>query len=150
MSSLRRSPPPPVLMSAFLVTVLAVPLAHHTFLPASEPPETCKELAGRLRQCRPALHIIPANSKGPENGVYICESPQSQIQLWGLHRSRQHAEQWTGVVYCERIGSEREFPVRELADWGEHGMRIGRLLFFGDPRLLADLAHLVDAVRSGR
>jgi hypothetical protein len=150
MPPLRRPPSPPVLTGAFLVTVLALPLANRALRPVPEPPESCDELAGQLRQCRPTLHVIPANSRGPENGVYICERPQSQDHLWGLHRCREYAEKWTGVVYCERIGAEREVPTRELVDWGEHGMRAGRLLFFGDPRLLADLAPLVGVEGAGR
>jgi hypothetical protein len=150
MPSLRHPPSPPVLTGAVLVTVLAVPLANRALRPAPEPPETCHALAYLLRQSRPALYVIPANSRGPENGVYICEHSQSQDQLWGLPRSREYADRWAGVVHCERVGAQREMPERELASWGEHGLRAGRLVFFGDPRLLADIAPLVGVDRSGR
>jgi hypothetical protein len=150
MPSLRRPPSPPVLTGAFLVTVLAVPLANRALRPAPEPPETCHALADLLRQSRPALQVIPANNRGLENGVYICEHPQSQDQLWARPRAREYAGRWAGLVHCERIGAQREIPERELADWGEHGLRAGRLLFFGDPRLLADIAALVGAEGPGR
>jgi hypothetical protein len=54
------------------------------------------------------------------------------------------------VVYCEPTRVGREVLVPDDAAIGEHGLRAGRLVFFGDPRLLADLAPLVGAAPSGR
>jgi hypothetical protein len=150
MSSLRRPPPRPVVAGAFLVSFLAVPLAGRMLRPAPEPPRTPAELAALLRQHRPALYVLTANTAGPQNGIYVCDRPRPREEVVGLLRRRDRAGRWGGVVYCERIGPEREMPEGELADWGEHAMRAGPLLFFGDPRLLAKIAPLVGGDGTGR
>ena len=150
MSPLRRTPPRPVVAGAFLVSFLAVPWAGRALRPVPQPPETPAELAGLLRRHRPALHVIPANTVGPENGIYVCDHPRPREEVTGLLRRRDWADRWGGVVLCERVGPGREVPERELADWDGHGLRVGPLLFFGDPRLLAEIAPLVGADGPGR
>jgi hypothetical protein len=150
MPRLRRPPLRSVVTGGFLVGVLAVPLAGRALRPVCHPPQTPAELAALLRQYRPALHVITANAAGPENGIYVCDRPRLRDEVVGLLRRRDWAGRWGGVVLCEHIGPGREIPARELTEWGEHGMRAGPLLYFGDPRLLADLAPLVGAEGLGR
>ena len=143
MPSLRRAPPSWVITGAFLVSLPVLPLTGRALRPTPEPPATPAELAAVLRESRPTLYVIPANSSGPQNGIYVCERPRSHNEVLGLVRQREYAGRWQGVVYCERIGWENEIAGDDLAAWGEHGMRAGPLLFFGDPRLLAEIAPLV-------
>jgi hypothetical protein len=127
----------------FLVTLLAVPLAYRAFRSVPRPPQTPTELTEALGQFRPALHIVPANGRNPQSGIYISERPLSSAQIAKLFRQPQHADRWKGVVYCEHYQKGRAIGPPDLDDWGEHGLRAGPLLFFGDPRLLEDLAPLV-------
>src|SRR6516162_251935 len=134
MTTLRRRTSRLAASGAVLATLLAVPLAGRTLRPVTAPPETPVELAELFRRHRPDLHVIPANTTGPDNGIYICERPRPRDQVLALPRQPAFAGRWGGVVCCERVAPMREVAAGELAAWGEHGMRAGPLLFFGDPR----------------
>jgi hypothetical protein len=127
----------------FLVTLLAVPLAYRAFRSVPRPPQTPAELTEALQQFRPALYIVPANGRNPQSGIYISERPLPSARIAKLLRQPQHADRWKGVVYCERYRYGSEICPPYLDDWGDHGLHAGPLLFFGDPRLLEDLAPLV-------
>jgi hypothetical protein len=145
MAFLRRPPPAWILVGAFLASLPALPLADRALHPAPEPPRDCGELADLVRQHRPALHIVLVNENSPEHGVYLCASPPRRDRLLRLLRAREYAGRWNGVVFCERAGEGREMRVQDFGAWGEYALRAGPLLYFGDPRLLADLAPLVGA-----
>jgi len=127
-----------------------VPLANLVLRPAPRPLETPAELAEALRQFRPALHVVPANGRDPQSGIYISVRPLRPGRIAGLVRQPERADGWEGVVYCERDLAVSQIGPPDLAGWGEHGMRAGPLLFFGDPRLLAEIAPLVGADGPGR
>jgi hypothetical protein len=127
-----------------------VPLANLVLRPAPRPPESPTELAEALRQFRPELHVVPANGRDPQSGIYISDRSLLPGRIAKLLRQPERADGWEGVVYCERDLAVSQIGPPDLAGWGEHGMRAGPLLFFGDPRLLADLAPLVGAEGLGR
>src|SRR6516162_6864144 len=114
MTTLRRRTSRLAASGAVLATLLAVPLAGRTLRPVTAPPETPAELAELRRRHRPDLHVIPANTTGPDNGIYICERPRPRDQVLGLPRQRGWADRWGGVVFCERIGPERQMPAGSL------------------------------------
>ena len=147
---LRRPRTYTVVTGAFLVATLAVPSASHLFRPAPRTPETPAEVAELLRQSYPALYVVPANGDSPDSGIYVSERPLPPDRIMRLIRHPDFADRWEGVVYCERDGWMSRIAPYDLDRWGEHGLRAGPLLFFGDPRLLADLAPLVGAEGLGR
>ena len=56
-----------------------------------------------------------------------------------LPRNLKVVGRWQGVVFCERVGGQSAILEEEAGAWGEHGRRVGPLLFFGDPDLLRRL-----------
>jgi hypothetical protein len=126
-----------MLVMAFALCAAAVPLTHRLLHPRAEPPRTLAQLAELLRRSEPPLYVVPMTDYGPETGFYLCEQPRSREQLQLLRRAAEQGERWRGIVFCERarhLGGEIEDS--EWQRWGEHGMRIGPFVFFGDPALL--------------
>lgn len=128
-----------IVVSLFVVSIVAVPLACRLLRRPSEPPRTLTELTQWLSQAEPELYLVPQHN-GLEDGVWISQRPRSPEQLRGLPRHPQFANRWPGVVYCQKAitlgGEAAEVEEMELQRWGEYGRRIGPLLFFGDPALL--------------
>jgi hypothetical protein len=145
-----RSRPYTVVTGAFLVATLAVPSADRLLRPAPQTPEMPAEVAELLRQAYPALYVVPANGGSPHSGIYVSQRPLPLGRVVKLIRHPDFAHRWEGVVYCERDGWIGRIAPYDLDRWGEHGMRAGPLLFFGDPSLLGDLAPLVGAEGPGR
>jgi hypothetical protein len=150
MRPLRRPPLGPIAWLVFLVAVLAVPPACRLLRPVPRPPQTLAELTEVLSGARPSLLVVPAVAGSPENGVYICARPFPPGHFLRLLRHPQLGGRWEGVVHCEHAGAGSRLPEPDIAAWGEYGMRAGPLLFFGDPRLLAEVAPLVGGEGLGR
>jgi hypothetical protein len=125
-----------VIVTAFAVIVLGVTLASRLLRPPHSPPRTLGELAERLRRSDQPLHVVPMSDHSPEDGVYFCDRPRPREQLQWLRRSPEDAPRWRGVVYCERAGKSFQVPEDQLESWGEHGLRVGPFVCFGDPALL--------------
>jgi hypothetical protein len=75
----------------------------------------------------------------PEEGIYLCQRPQSREQLQWLRRAADYGDRWRGIVFCEFSRQLGEIPDAELERWGEYGMRLGPFVFFGDPALLRQI-----------
>jgi hypothetical protein len=132
----RRPLAPWTLAIAFILCAVAVPLSRQLVYPPSVPTRTLTELTERLRRAGLALSVVPLTDVSPEEGLYLCERPQSREQLQWLRRAAEYGELWRGVVFCEFNKRLGEVPDEELSRWGEHGMQLGPFVFFGDPALL--------------
>jgi hypothetical protein len=148
--TLLRPRPFTVVTGALLLAILAVPAADRLLRPALRTPETPAEVAELLRQSYPALHVVPANGGTPDSGIYVSERPLPRDRITRLIRHPDFADRWEGVVFCERDGWMSRIAAYDLDRWGGHGMRAGQLLFFGDARLLADIAPIVGGECMGR
>ncbi len=100
-----------------------------------------RELAGRLRERLPDLHVVPQRRDGGyASGAYFCTSPREFDGLVRLPRNPTRAGEWSGVVFCERVSGA--MPV--VCDgWGVNGLEIGPFLFFGDAKLIARIRDAV-------
>jgi hypothetical protein len=127
----------------FAVCAAAVPLAHRLLHPRADRPRTLAELADLLRQSDPPLYMVPMAEHDPEGGFYLCEHPQQRERLQFLRRLPESTDRWRGVVYCEWNRRLGEITEDELGRWGEHGMRIGPFVFFGDPALLRRIRQVI-------
>jgi hypothetical protein len=79
------------------------------------------------------LHVTPDSTVGDLGaGFYLSEQPRDRDSLLVLFCSRQSVERWSGVV---KVVSELHMEIHP-DDWGACGLRAGRLVLFGDPRLL--------------
>jgi hypothetical protein len=135
--SARRYFSPWVLTIVFALCAVAVPLIHQLLPPpAATPPPSLPDLAERLRRAGLSLHVVPMTHITPVEGLYLCERPQPREQLQRLVRAVEHSDSWRGVVFCECNKRLGEVSDEQMADWGEHGMRLGPFVFFGDPALL--------------
>jgi hypothetical protein len=79
----------------------------------------------------------------PEVGFYLCERPRPREQLQWLPRAAEHGDRWRGVVFCERGGHLHDIEESEWRRWGEHAMRIGPFVLFGDPILLGRIRQAI-------
>ena len=125
-----------ILVLAFVLCAVAVPLAHWLLHRQADSPRNLVELAELLRQSDPPLYVVPMTDYGPETGFYLCEQPRSREQLQLLRRAAEQGERWRGIVYCEMHGSLGEIEENEWQRWGAYGMRRGPFVLFGDPALL--------------
>jgi hypothetical protein len=130
-------------VTAFALCAAAVPLAHRLLHPRADPPRTLAELAALLRQFDPPLYVVPMTDSSPEEGFYLCERPRPREQLQQLRRLPESADRWRGVVFCERGRHLGEIEESEWQRWGEHAMRIGPFVFFGDPALLGRIRQAI-------
>jgi hypothetical protein len=121
---------------AFALCAAAVPLVHRLLHRHADRPRTLAELAELLRQSDPPLYAVPMADHDPEVGFYLCERPRPREQLQWLRRAAEQGDRWRGVVFCERGGWLGDIEEGEWQRWGEHGMRIGPFVLFGDPALL--------------
>jgi hypothetical protein len=103
------------------------------------------ELEEVLSQDAPDLRVVPSAKDGSvEWGMYLCIDSRSWEQLGSVTRSNRDADKWQGVVYCEPDGGNiSSIPEREIQQWGEHAMRIGPFLFFGDSALLRRIDRII-------
>jgi hypothetical protein len=133
----RRPLPSWLLAAVFATSMASVPLTVQALRrPIAPPPRTIAELMTLLHQSDPPLYAVSMTDLSPEVGVYFCERLQPRQQLQHLHRVPECAGRWRGVVFCGREDRLGETSEVQLHDWGEHAMRIGSFLFFGDPALL--------------
>lgn len=114
----------------------AMPSAYRILWPPMASPRTLAELTLLLSQAEPELLVIPVMPKYPESGAWVCERPRSWEQLSWLRRAPEYFDQWQGVVYCERLRENWYILEEDFDSWGEHALRMGPILLFGDPALL--------------
>jgi hypothetical protein len=124
-------------VSLFVGAIVTIPLISQSRHRPVAWPGTLMELTELLSHDAPELYVAAVREDCKEEGIYICTQPQPREQLRWLQRNSLGAVRWQGIVHCARI-RRGGFVIEEheLQSWGEHGMRIGSLLFFGDPTLL--------------
>jgi hypothetical protein len=124
------------LVTVLLASTGIVPLIYPLLRPASPPPETLAELIELLHRSDPQLHAVAMTDHSPQSAVYFCERPQPRERLQLLRRLPESAGRWRGVAFCERSGRLSKIEESEWQRWGAYGLRIGSLVFFGDPAVL--------------
>ena len=123
-------------VSLFVVAAVTIPLIGQVQRRLNSLPAGPTELMELLSQKEPSLYVVSVVENKPDNGIYICTQPTPPEQLFRLNRTAQGFARWKGIVFCERVGKYFIIEDFEIQSWGEHGMQIGSLLFFGDPVLL--------------
>lgn len=143
-------------VSLFVIAVGMIPLIGQSRRRPISLPDTLTELAVLLSQGTSELYVVPVIENRPEAGIYICTQPHLREQLQWLHRIPEaigpsRIGRWEGVVFCEKNNEfiEIESDDQQLQNWGEHGMRIGPLVFFGDPALLQRICDTVHFLGAG-
>ena len=126
-------------VSLFAAAAVMIPLTGQRLRQPASPPRTLAELSARLSQCQPPLYVTRQSQNSPEGAMYVCTMPRSREQLCGLACDPKGVErgQWQGIVLC-RMNGEMTWIEDDFIHehWGQYGMRIGQLVFFGDPDLL--------------
>ncbi|HTU89406.1 MAG TPA: hypothetical protein VMF69_04855 [Gemmataceae bacterium] len=132
-------------VSLFVVVVAMIPLIGQARRRSISPPDTLTELAARLSQCTPPLHVVQLNTDMPEGPMWVCARPLSREDLWGLIRAKERAQagQWQGIVFCERRGVNFVIMDDFIEVWGPYGMRAGPFVLFGDPNLLQRIREVI-------
>jgi hypothetical protein len=105
----------------------------------------------RLRQHGVALHLYTPEGAQGEVGhaLYLTAGPREIADLKALPRSPERLGRWQGVAFAEELAE----PAQQELD-GAGVLRYGRVVFFGDPELLARiraaLAQQPGAVEAAR
>jgi hypothetical protein len=128
---------------AFAVCAAGVPLAHRLLHRPGDPPRSLSELAGRMRQSNPPLYVVPMTDSSLEEGIYLCELPQPREQLQLLRHLPEYRDRCRGIVFCEKAVRLGEIEESQWQQWGEHSMRAGTFVFFGDPALLNHIRRAI-------
>ncbi len=133
-----------IVVALFVASIAVVPLASRPLLRSAAMPRTLTDLTKVLSQNTPELYVL-AQPNGLEQGVWICTRPYSREQLAQLMRlsEAKYTSRWQGIVYCEKITQWNEVAEDQLQYWGQYGMRIEPLLFFGDPVLLQRIHKMI-------
>jgi hypothetical protein len=93
-------------------------------------------LAGCLHDRGVPLHVTPTARNAPVGDTaYLSEDEWAWEDLVRLPATRESANQWQGVVYCERVGPHAGSDYR-VARWGDACLDAPPFLFFGDRDLL--------------
>jgi hypothetical protein len=134
-----------VCVSLIVLSAGTMPLVRRPLHQPASSLQTPTELAQLISQDAPSLYVISVLEHQPESGIYICTKPQPREQLFRRLRGSEVAckREWQGVVFCEKHGNLCSIGEDVIEAWGEHGKRIGPLLFFGDPVLLQRLHKLI-------
>jgi hypothetical protein len=152
-----------IVIGIFLTAMVAVPLTCWMQTPPATPPpiltelSTLTELAEVLSQQAPEWHRVPIMKNGSlELGFYLCSETRSWEQLTSVRRSYRDAARWRGVVHCaarwrgvvhcEYISNIMPVAEWNIQEWGEHAMRIGPFLFFGDPDMLRRIDKIIRSI----
>ncbi len=107
-----------------------------TALPAGNGPY---EVARRLCALGLCLRVVPASPGGLFPGAYLTTTDQTRDQLVGLPWSAEATARWRGTVVCKE-----EAPGVDLLDRDpQRLLRDGRLVFYGDPELLRQIAAVL-------
>lgn len=142
-------------VSLFALAVAIIPLTGQLRHQPDPPPNTLTELTALLSQKVPSLYVVPVIESKPEYGIYLCTQPQRRERLAWLVRNPQvigtsHLGKWEGVVFCENVGNVGMIEENELQSWGEHGMQLGPIQYFGDPALLRRIQNAISELSKKR
>ena len=120
-------------------------LAHGFLRPSSAAPletqrEQLRQLVEQLQQSSLGLRVITGGSR--PDAVYLTEGPEATWEAMQVKvRQAECIHQWHGTVWAGCMYTT--YYVEDLlADWGDHGCRIGDVLLFGDARLLRRIQAL--------
>jgi hypothetical protein len=99
-----------------------------------------RHLIDQLQQSGLGLRVVAAGSR--PDSVYLTEDPEATWEaMQAKARQPERIHQWQGTVWAGCLLAE-EAVEDLLADWGEHGCRLGDVLLFGDARLLRRIQAL--------
>lgn len=103
--------------------------------PASTPPaDHLPGVPARLRERGLELHLYTPEGAQGEVGhaLYLTDGPREVAELKALPRDPRCLGRWRGVAFAEELAGS---AVTQLEGAGV--LRFGRVVFFGDPELLA-------------
>src|SRR5262245_43727197 len=129
------------LYSVFLLFALAasaVPTVQHFRRPTL--PANLSELAQRIQAAQPQWSVtsIRLNSDDLSTGFWLTKEKRSLPDLVGtLYSGHATLEDWRGALCC----TIQEEPPPLLND-EQHHLRIGRMMVYGDPEMLSQIADL--------
>ena len=140
-SSSRHPWPQYVAFVCFIAAAACMPFAFRS-RPAPKA-WTLPELAERIRQEHPELHIIPY-SRGSSNlnaGFYIS----TNAKMWEDARrlTGTHISKWENIVICTPTGPSVAITDEQVSIWGTRILRAGDVVVFGDPELIRLIAPLI-------
>jgi hypothetical protein len=103
--------------------------------PAAGPtPDHLPGVLSRLRQRGVALHLYTPEGAHGEVGhaLYLTAEPREIADLKALPRAPDRLARWQGAAFAEELAE----PAQQGLE-GPGALHYGRVLFFGDPELLA-------------
>jgi hypothetical protein len=91
-----------------------------------------------LRDSGIALRTVPQRDDGLwADAVYLTQTNMSAESLKGLCVHPERIETWQGTVI---VNDEPDFARHNVDDWDENGWRWGRFFFYGDRKIISQIA----------
>ena len=142
----RRSWPIWIVVALFAVACTTAATCFHP--PRSKSPaegfQNIEEVARRLREANPELHLVPVSKNGNLNeGFYLSDRPLSRQDISHLICQPGQKHRWQGVVLCRCHKSEvfRGDVARDVGAWDDGGLLLpGYISLVGDAKLVRRFA----------
>jgi hypothetical protein len=77
------------------------------------------------------------------SSAYLTTTAKEWDDLNRLMKEPKRLSEWRGTLYCERVGKNASSYL--LEQWGDHCLKIGPFLFYGDAELLERVRSALDA-----
>jgi len=131
-----------LLLPCFLAAAVLVPLTYQLQRHQHKLPDTLPALIEQLQALHPSWQFEPAvGDPALCHGAYLMQAGYVK-DYWPPPRFPKYDRYWRGLVFIQLDGgSHARFDNAHVASWGEHGVRLGRFVFYGDPGMLAAIRN---------
>jgi hypothetical protein len=93
------------------------------------------ELTNHLNSAGLQVRLESIRKDGVMNRkAFLVTTHKTWQDLNRLNKDSRQLPEWRGTVFCERV--EGKDPVDVVDLWGDHGLVVGRFVFYGDAELL--------------
>jgi hypothetical protein len=137
---------PLLIPCALLAAAAAAAVCVYHTRPADPPALSTAEALDRARAL--GLRAVPDGpGDGPVIGYWLLApgADDSPERLRDLVRQGGRAGDWKGVVLMKPEAHPDDTLGRQLAEWGDAGLYVRPLVFFGDPAMVARVADALGA-----
>jgi hypothetical protein len=118
---------------------------------SSAPRWTLAELAERLQQTHPELHLLPVHPRyGLQTGFYVSTRPLTMDEAVALPSDPDSKDRWQGVALCQQRRSDLDKD-RWVSEWGDGAILLpDDVVLFGDPEIVQRVADTLPTMTEKR
>ena len=132
------------LIIAGLVALLVAKWQDSKANKAAERIHNLPDMVQYLRDNGIALRTVPQRDDGLwADAVYLTQTNMSAESLKELCVHPETIEAWQGTVI---VNVESDYAPHNVNDWDENGWRWGRFFFYGDKKIISQIASALGAI----